>query len=366
MTNIEKFIFEHFSDWKKLITEAPYNIHIKESEDKILLKYNQIADDTDWYSPLVQECRGIILDKKTNEVICHAFDKFFNYGEPYAAHIDWESAVATEKMDGSIIKVYVDKKDNLCISTNGSIDAFSTSISSFANGKVTDTYGARVWKLINKYLGNEFNKAIFFRMIKGTTAIFEFVSPDNQVVIPYAEDELYYLGSRALVNNEEYQSGFLRDFFPTPHIYDISSMSPAEIRSFVDTMKGKEGIVVRDRNNNRVKIKNADYLLAHRSMKHFSNEDILDIIIKGEASEWEATLPQLKERIEKMACLYSSIVAKATAICELAKEKCETKKDRAMYYKQFGYPALLFAIDSGKTLPKKILLEIISKAKEDN
>lgn len=367
MTHIEQFIKNHPTDWRQVISAAPYNIKIKEDNGKILLKYNQLAADTDWYSPLVKECRGIILDAKTNEVICHAFDRFYNYGEPYAADIDWDSVTATEKIDGSIIKIYYDKENNICISTNGSINAFKAPISSFVGGQGDTTFGDKVLKcLIRAFKSYDYSSAesAFVKELKaGNTAIFELVSPDNQVVIYYDTDELYYLGSRNVKTNEEYRSEFMSKIFKTPTLYNIADMSIKEILAFVDSMKGKEGIVVCDKYYNRVKIKNAEYLLRHRTMKSFTDGDVLDIVLSGESSEWAATVPKFQERITEMKKTYDKIMENLEQITSTAKERCETDKERAEYFFSFGktYASLLFAYRNGKQLPKRVLLTAIKE-----
>ena len=63
------------------MSEAPYNIAIKDDGDFILLKYSQI--DSDFNEEIVRECRGLIIDKNLVPV-CVPFYKFGNYGESYA------------------------------------------------------------------------------------------------------------------------------------------------------------------------------------------------------------------------------------------------------------------------------------------
>ena len=49
---------------------------------------------------VVRECRGMILEKGTWDVVALPFLKFFNAGEKHAAVIDWTSARVYEKLDG--------------------------------------------------------------------------------------------------------------------------------------------------------------------------------------------------------------------------------------------------------------------------
>ena len=103
MLNLQKFIIKN-KDWKEKLSQKPYCLKISEKGNLILFKYNQI--DSDFNEPIVNESRGIILEKNTWKVVAYAFDKFFNFGESYAAKIDWDSAVVEQKEDGSLIKVY--------------------------------------------------------------------------------------------------------------------------------------------------------------------------------------------------------------------------------------------------------------------
>lgn len=67
--------------------------------------YNMIESPME--SPIVQHCRGTILDSANNwEIVCWGFGKFFNLGEPNAAEMDWSTARYFEKVDGSLCQMY--------------------------------------------------------------------------------------------------------------------------------------------------------------------------------------------------------------------------------------------------------------------
>lgn len=98
-----KFIKDN-ANWEELLTKKPYCLKIKKDEDYTILSYNQI--ESDFYNPIVRECRGIILENSTLTPVCVPFYKFGNYGEGYVPDIDWSSARTQEKVDGSLIKVW--------------------------------------------------------------------------------------------------------------------------------------------------------------------------------------------------------------------------------------------------------------------
>lgn len=94
MLEIVKYIKKY--GLEKAISE--FNLVCKEYEHKILLKYNQI--ESNMSLPEVQDCRGVILEKHTWNVMSLAFRKFFNSGETHAAKIDWDTAHILNKEDG--------------------------------------------------------------------------------------------------------------------------------------------------------------------------------------------------------------------------------------------------------------------------
>jgi hypothetical protein len=96
-----------FEEVRQRLTSAPYKLNIRESKahpQLYSITYDLIKSD--FKLPLVSECRGIILEKDTNRLICWPFNKFWNHGEGKAAKIDWNSAKVQEKYDGSLMKLY--------------------------------------------------------------------------------------------------------------------------------------------------------------------------------------------------------------------------------------------------------------------
>ena len=103
MIQIVNFIKEN-PNWEKLLSSKPYSLSIKRKDSRILFKYSQI--DSDPSLEIVKEARGLILEDGTWNIVAYPFKRFFNYGEPNAAAIDWTSARVQTKEDGSLIKVY--------------------------------------------------------------------------------------------------------------------------------------------------------------------------------------------------------------------------------------------------------------------
>ena len=110
------------SNWEEILSSSPYNIIIKHKNNFTLLKYNQL--ESDMSNEIVQECRGLILKKELNQykIASMRFTKFFNYGQPEAAKLEFPAEVS-EKIDGSLIGVWYDEDTGWHVSTSGNIDA---------------------------------------------------------------------------------------------------------------------------------------------------------------------------------------------------------------------------------------------------
>lgn len=79
------------------LRKPPYSLIVKEESSLVLLKYTQGVSDG--FNPIVNECRGIVLDRDNNWfAVCHPFHRFYNAGQPEAAKL------------GDLLKVY-EKKD---------------------------------------------------------------------------------------------------------------------------------------------------------------------------------------------------------------------------------------------------------------
>jgi len=157
----------------------------------VLLKYNQI--DSPMGSPIVQECRGLILDEANDwAIVSHPFHKFFNYGEGHAAKIDWPSAVYLEKLDGSLMQLYF-YNGNWFVASSGQPDA-SGQVHDNANKTFSDLFW-QIWY--------EKDVGVLSDLDPDFTYLFELTSPENRVVISHAESNLTLIGQRNRVTGQE-------------------------------------------------------------------------------------------------------------------------------------------------------------------
>ena len=288
MLKIQEFIFAH-ENWRELLANAPYNLKIQEDDGFVLFKYNQISSD--FHEEICNEARGLILDSQDNfRVVRYAFKKFFNVDEPFAAHIDWDSAVATEKIDGSIMSVWY-ARGKWHLSTNGTVNAFKAGLNSIGPYKTFGELFESVLPL-STFVGNRYENICW---------TFELVSPYNKVVIDYPETKVYLLSMRYMTTLRELTNPALHAYskmlgVEIPKAYILNNEN--DYRQLVaDMPEGHEGIVVRDKNNERVKIKTLLYFQLHRIANNgkMTLERIVDLIKANDTDEFLAYFPEYNE-----------------------------------------------------------------------
>lgn len=309
-------------EWVKLIQEPPYNIEVRQKGSYYLFKYNQL--ESDMSLPLCQACRGIIVLKGLSgqwEIVCYPFDKFFNYGEPNAAEIDWSTAFINEKIDGSLIKFWYNY-EGWHLSTNSSIDAFDAPVSNSIEGL---TFG----NLVERALGCSWLS--FCRELdENYTYMFELVSPESQVTVYYDHTTLYYLGQRDnILYKESYEfNPVWREFgVGQPKRFYLSSLEDC-IEVVEQMNKDEEGMVVTDRYSRRIKIKSPEYLIA----AHCANNGKLGLrtairlIREDKVDDFLAYAPMHRAKLELIKTLYFDLIHDWEWDYGYVKEECWRSK----------------------------------------
>ena len=315
MLKVQEFI-KCNSDWECILSSEPYCISISHDtvhgshdtvhgRDLVMFKYDQIRSDLS--IPLVQECRGLILDAHTFEVVSFPFVKFFNYGESLAADVDWGSAYVTQKLDGSLIKV-VNLDGNFLISTNGTIDSFKCSLPE-NYGRPFATFGELFLEGLKFYgLGKE----DFPRLFKpGITYMFELTSPWNQVVVNWNETKAWFIGQRDNITFKEkfFGDSELSKVFDTPKVYPITNIGEC-VEAAKVLPDNEEGYVVVDRDFNRIKVKSPRYVQLHYMAGNqiWAPSRVIDIIRDNEVSEYVAYFPKFKVAFDAIKEKYDAYV----------------------------------------------------------
>lgn len=290
MLDIQNFILNN-KNWDEMLAAAPYFLRIKRKNNLIMFNYTQGISQS---CEIVNESRGLILEDKTFKVVRYMFYRFYNYGQPGAAQINWNSISVDEKIDGSLVCLYY--YSGWHISTRNTFDAIDSA-----------DIGVNFDKEVKLAMKNDLIN--FEDLDKNINYVFELVSPNTKIVIYYPENHLYFLMARDLRNLKEISIN--NDNFLRPRHYELKTLS--DIQVYVNSFPGNqfEGIVVKDSQNSRVKIKNLDFLKFHyyRNNGKIKNEKILELILSGEDSEYLTYFPEHKERFKSIENFYDTILS---------------------------------------------------------
>ncbi len=334
--NLVKYIKEN-SDWETKLKEKPYSITIKRKDNFIIFNYSQI--DSDFYNPIVKECRGIILENSTYKPVCVPFFKFHNYGEIYADIIDWNTARIQEKVDGSLIKLW-NYNGEWKVSTSGTIDAHDAELQSDVKYK---TY-FELFQVAAKNSNLDISK-----LNKNCTYMFELVSPYNRVVVPYTDTEIYHLGCRNNITLQEFDCDI---GVKKPKTYGFTSLNEC-IKMASQLPFSEEGYVVVDNNWHRNKIKSPAWVAAHNLKNNgvVTKARIVEMIKTNEQDEFLNYYPEYTDEIKSIENKINDFIVEMSqafhTICEVDNNLIN-RKLFAEQAKKTMCPPVLFALLDNK------------------
>jgi len=321
-------------------------------EDMIILNYSQINSVKS--NTIVQECRSLILEQDTWDLVSMAFRRFFNKGEmlEITDSFNFNGAVAQEKIDGSIISLF-HRHDRWYMSTRSSIEGRGQVMFNDITFKSLFERTLRDTKYYDR-----FNKEYIY--------IFELVSLDNKVVRVYEEDTLYLLGMRDASSFEEseyreIQSEYGRLNIPTvklPKLYNFDNIEEL-LQMHKDMEATEEGFVVVNYNKReqgnfaRLKVKNP----AHVAIAHMKDHGgasmrcILQLIILGEEQEFLSYFPEFMPLFNPLKKVYDEYLLRINNDTLYIQEDLNNKlgrKEYAMIVKSMTCPALMFEMYDGR------------------
>ena len=347
MLKIQEFILAH-ENWRELLVNAPYNLKIQEDDGFVLFKYNQIASD--FHEEICKEARGLILDMQNNfKVVRKAFNKFFNLGEQYADKIDWKTATALSKEDGSLISIWF-ARDSWHISTNGMINAYNAELQPSAASPNVKNFG-QLFEMAAKRVNFDLTK-----LNPNYTYTMELCSPVNKIVLAYSEPVLFHI---LTINNQTLEEVEMDIGIQKPQSYNLNSEKDyCDLVAQMD--ETHEGIVVKDAAGHRVKIKTLTYFQLHRMANNgrITLENVVDLIKANDTDELLSYFPEYTDYFNKVRAIIDQIERTVPVISHLAtsmrkdleelfSEKV-AKKEFAKIYSTFELKHLYFAAYDGK------------------
>jgi hypothetical protein len=266
---------------------------------KFSLNYDQLeARDAD---PISQDCRGLVLRVDNDDpmdmwdptikvthltvgpttIIGWPMRRFFNYGQGAAALVNFDSADTRffEKLDGTLCIVYWDRDLRQWSVATRSVPDADLPMDGFG----IQTFTMLFWKAFALSGGNK--EALF----KGNTYCFELCTPDNQVVVRYTDYKVFLLAVRFNMDGQESLASSFEATINIPAAPSFRFGSVAEMVDFVSSRdpSSHEGIVVCDKDYNRVKVKNPGYLALNKIKDSVAKSPraALEIVLLGKEDD---------------------------------------------------------------------------------
>ena len=331
--NVISFLREH----SLIDLEKKYGIKAKRGKinnNLVLLKYDQLNSPTS--HPIVLECRGLILDESDDwRIISFPYKRFANYGEGWAAEIDWETARTYEKLDGSLMTMYY--YNGWQVASSGVPDA-----SGELMGTTTTFQDLffKVWaelKYSTKY------------MDQNVCYMFELCTKYNRVVVRHPESKIVLHGARRLSDLRELNPIVEADrndwdcvkIFPLKSWDDITAAAKT-----LEPMKS-EGYVVCDANYNRVKVKSPQYVAVAHMKDGFTTRRMLEIVRTNENSEFLSYYPEYTELYYDIRAKYERFLGRIEGFYDGIKH-IDDRKQFALLATTQKFSGTLFNLKFGK------------------
>jgi hypothetical protein len=338
-------LIEGTPDWLQLL-ETVYKIHVVRDEYLVSLKYNLI--ESPMAEPIVQECRGMVVDTSgIPRILAHPYNKFWNLGEPLADTIDWSTARVQEKLDGSLITMFFHYGlDKWCVASSG----HPTAGGSF--GASEETFRDGFWRIFAE-LGMKLPPVtveIGFGYSLGTEVcyMFELCATENRVVVRHDKPRIVVHGARFLGAGSEMPRELLR---LTAAACNWELVKEHPLTSIDDVMAAvealdpiqNEGFVVVDAAFNRVKIKSPRYVILHHLKGEATPRRAIELWQTGEAGELLMHFPEMAPQILPIQERLDN-AAHAALACFYKHCTLPTRKDFALAVKEEPWAAAVFLL----------------------
>lgn len=333
-------------------------IFIKEYDDLIIFKYNYEAQFTpvSMWNEFELACRGLILNKKTGEVVALPFSKFTNLFEcGLRPHYSDKLIACLEKLDGSLGILYR-HNNKIKVATTGNFHSEQA-----------------IWA--EKYLADYYDLS---DLPNELTLVFEIICKSNDNVVRYEQEDLVLLSAFDRFNQKELN--FITEVVPLANKYGFTLPSFHTFTSVEDliaeagmSQDNIEGWILLyediDGNYKRFKVKTDLYIEKHLAINNnsFTYRQILDIIKKGNLAEVYEVLPErTKIAFDRMSGEllneFMSLEWDAHKLTQDLRDK--TRKDIGLVLKKNKLKPIVFMMIDGKDYAEYIWKMVLEKIHE--
>lgn len=235
-----------------------------------ILNYTDKATYTNHWDDITLNCRGLIYDENTLEVVARGMPKFFNYGQPGAPEFSIEDEVyLADKMDGSLAIFYRHPSGQWRIATRG---RFVSEQALHAN-TLLDSKDEDERQVLYGWLDLHANE--------GNTVVGEIIYPENRIVVDYGDlDTILTLGTVDNVTGR---------FTPVPNT-PVSTFG--EVMALPPRENAEGWVLTRVDDGAMAKVKYPEYLALHRIVTGLSARTLWQYHVEGvDVDQYIASLP---------------------------------------------------------------------------
>ena len=254
------------------------------------------------------------------ELLAWPMCRFYNEGDVAAAHVDWDSAVVLEKLDGTMIELYWDPVHIRWHVGTRSVPEADLPIKAGHLEIGDTTFAGLFWRALDETIRandnvmsstlNQRRVANFLQGLnKHVTYVFELTSPFNRVVVKYEVPRVTLIAARNIRTGLEVPiyGGLFHGTVPAATTWPVRDLGT--LKEHVASMNGIdcEGAVVLDASGHpfkRLKVKNRAWLLASmfKDTIDTSRRGAMRFIIDG---TWDDAVtevpPDVRREFERLA-----------------------------------------------------------------
>jgi RNA ligase len=289
---------DHISDVLPVIKDNPAFI-VADKGWYTVIDYRYMADDM-FKHPIEIECRGLKFDSKTGDIIARPYHKFHNLNERVGYKSEdvnlRQPHVMLDKLDGSMVHTCPSKLAVYLMTRMGHTEVAQQAEKFLEKNQIR--YGNLFGALgIDEY-----------------TYIFEYIGPNNKIVLDYKEENLILTAIRHVRNgtyvfhDELEKLGKLLGI-PVVGKYPIDptvKVSEEELYESIKLATGNEGAVLRFDTGAMVKIKADEYVRKHRTKDLVSSQrGVLNLIMHNNVDD---VIPQLDVEVADKLKIYEYAV----------------------------------------------------------
>lgn len=238
--------------------ELKEDVNIVKDDETGLYTISYKNNGVNFQNELVRYARGLTIDS-TGKIIIRGFEKFFNYKQ--LEYVNEEAMSKEFKSKYSLLDgIGLDDKLEVYEKLDGSLillSSYNGKLITSTTSSINNDYSKKALEYFNNK-NNALNGALLEYLIKNNkTLAFEYISPENQIVIKYKDMDYVLLGCIDNDSGLELSLKGLRQLSNKFNftLFKVYYLSIRELINEQKNNKSIEGYIVKNKYNKRLKFK---------------------------------------------------------------------------------------------------------------